>query len=207
MLERRPEWRIPPPPFKGPHTEASKTKNRLSNIGKRRSPDFGPRIGQIMVEIWKRGDYRKKREGKKRETPSRKTREKIRRSLERRWRKDLAYQLRMLLARNSTEFRDRSREHFRKLWREFPEQMLKIARETHKNGHKKKKERREKDGFDERDHWLNVWRSLRTRGILSNSLSNAEIVILDDFFERKRREIRRIDVLLDKFTKVAANLS
>lgn len=115
MLERRPEWRIPPPPFKGPHTEASKTKNRLSNSGKRRSPDFGPRIGQIMVEIWKREEYKKKRIGKKRGTPSRKTREKIARSLERKWRKDKKYRKRMLEIRNTPEWKARLQRNLDKI--------------------------------------------------------------------------------------------
>lgn len=114
----RPEWRIPPPPFKGPHTPETKEKNRIANTGKKRKPEFGPKIGELMVEVWKRDEYRERRKGIKR-NHSRGTRDKITARLQALWKEDKNYRDKILKIRRSKPWREQASANTRKRWRKI----------------------------------------------------------------------------------------
>lgn len=98
------------PPFRGPHTEASKIQNEISNTGQKRNPDFGPKISAAMIDVWKRKEYRNKR------NHSSQTRNKIAESLEAHWH-DEEYKSKMLKTRRTKSWREGPSTNMRKRWR------------------------------------------------------------------------------------------
>lgn len=191
----RPEWRIPPPPFRGPHTEEAKTKNRISNTGQKRDPDFGPKISTAMVDVWKRDEYREKRKGIKR-NHSPKTRARITKSLERKWKNDEQYRDKMLETRRSVDSRIRSKKNLERTWKENRSTMLKHARKA------SKRERTKYDGFSERAYWHDFWMGFKIKA--PDFFNYVEVKLLDNYFEGRRNKTKSIKALLDRLSVIAA---